>query len=714
MDDTEKEQLKKQHKWRRMWKVLDETFDRIKSWIHALDVLEDLFPQFQWQQWWEIFDWWKKTRWYKWHPTLNYVNNFSNDDIDDRPRWWPWSIAKSKFKSLELILDYFKNKRGIDISDIRTELWSQKEVVFEDLTKNINISDEELWELIDSWWEQKWVFKYWTDVEWLILDQIRCEIRWYNADTTDIPFVSALIEPVWKTKTDKWEKYIIRIIKKDSSPIVDLLPTSWTNTEFRKFLQKYGIMIPDKDKFFILLYQYIFKENRIYHITNKLWLQIFDDKKILVTKAWTYVDEENKVYVSVEDSWNDIIETDDVDINIKEYVDQLLSWYDWKISLPVFLSLLMWVNSYFFRSNWIQLPQVFVFGLSQSWKTTMLKNMFYSFGIKKDISALSKAFVYEKNAKHYIPTHFSEYRNSWHKQSEQIEWVMRNLFDWTPIEKGRADQTTVKYESNGLYVFDWQTIFTDDAAQTRMVILMANKKYQWSLTALRTLPNIYRYATEIFKDNKDFIAFIRLAEKKYEQIKASVSLLRSNDRMLTNYSYLYTLLDRFWLSEYSKYLDEAMFEQDGLTAQDDIQYIYQKMFNLQVICKFDTTIYKRWLIINIVEEWMKYNTTNISDLKWFVQTINANFLWPNTLSNLSTYVDFEYVYKNKSLHWAFCRMLNFVEIDSEWKTPEEKTTIMWLREFIKNNYPNHSMMQNINFEANYSSSKKQEWELTFE
>ena len=59
-------------------------------------------------------------------------------------------------------------------------------------------------------------------------------------------------------------------------------------------------------------------------------------------------------------------------------------------------------------------------------------------------------------------------------------------------------------------------------------------------------------------------------------------------------------------------------------------------------------------------------------------------------------------------------MLNFAEIDASWKTPEEKQTIMWLREFLKNNYPNHGIMQNINFEANYSSSKKQEWELTFE
>lgn len=712
MDNVEKETLKKQYKWKRMWKILDETFDRVKNWIHALDVLEDLYPKFKWHQWWDIFESWEKTRWYKWHPSLNYINNFSNDDIEDRPKWWPWSIAKTKFKSLELILDYFKNKWWVDISLIRKELWSVKDVSFEDVTDKIWLNEEQVWSLIDSWeeWKKLWIYTFWWNALWLIIDEIKREIRWYDANATDIPFISALIEPIWMVDTEKWEKYIIRILKKDQEWIIDLLPTSWTNTEFRKFLQRYGIMIPNWDKFFILLYQYIYKTKNRYHYTNKLWLQIFDWRKVIIKKAWTYVDEENKIYVSIEDTWNDIIKTEDNNITFEKYIDQLISWYGWKISLPVLLSMLLWVNSFFFRNAWLQLPQVFVFWLSQSWKTTMLKNIFYSFWISKDISALSKAFVYEKNARHYMPTHFSEYRNSWHKQAEQIEWLMRNLFDWTSIEKGRSDQTISRYESNWLYVFDWQTIFTDDAVQTRMIILMANKKYQWSLLSLRTLPNIYNQATQIFESEDDFNKFALLSNKKYEELKWTIKLLRSNDRMLTNYSYLYVLLDRLWLSKYNKYLDDAMIEQDWLTSQDDIQYIYQKMFNLQVICKFDTSIYRRWLIINIVEEWLKYNTTNINDLKWFVQTINANFLWPNTLSNLTTYVDFDYVYNNKSLHWAFCRMLNVVTIDSEWKTDEEKTTIRSLREFLKNNYPAHSIIQDINFEANYSHLKKNEWE----
>lgn len=711
MDSNEKETLKKQYKWKRMGKVLDETFDRVKNWVHALDVLEDLFPQFQWTEWWIILDWWKKTRWYKRHPSLNYINNFSNDDIDDRPKWWPRSIAKQKFKSLELILDYFKNRWWVDIADIRTELWSQKEITFEKFTPTeIDISEEELTKMIDEGKEPPGVITYWWHVCWILIDEIRKEVRWYTADATDIPFIDALIESVAKIDTDRWEKYIIRVTKKTWESIVDLLPVSWTNTEFRKFLQKYGIMIPDNNKFFVFLFQYLFQEQKKYYMTNKLWLQILWWKKVVIDKAWTYVDEKNEIYVNIEDAWTDVVILEENNTTLKKYAEQLIRWYDWKISIPIFLSMLLWVNSCFFRYEQHQLLQAFVFWLSQSGKTTMLKNMFKSFWIKKDISALSKAFVYEKYARHYLPTHFSEFRFSWHKQSEQIEWLMRNLFDGTPIEKGRADQTTVKYESNGLYIFDGQTIFTDDAVQTRMIILMANKRYQWELEALETLPNIYLHATKIFKDTEDFAAFNALARKKYKEIKSTMKLIRANDRMLSNYSYLYALLDKLDMTEYSKYLDQAILEQDGLTAQDDIQTIYQKIFNLQVACKFDTTIYKKWLLINVVEEWILQRLTNVDDLKWFIQTINANFLWPNSLSNLATYVDFDYIYKNKTLHWAFCRMLNFVNINWEWKTDEERKTIWWLREFLRTNYPTHNLTQEINFEANYSYPNEKKWE----
>jgi len=695
LDEKDIDHLKKKTKSKTFWKIIDEAYDRIKRSVEAIDVLEDLYPQFKKASGWYIEENGKKTRWYKRHTSLNFVNNFAGDDIDSRPRWGPWHIAFTHFNSLERLLDYFATRRHIDIADIRKEVWSEKEISFQEMK---TLPGEK---------EDDKPIPYWTKVEWIIIDKKKKEIRWYSSDATDIPFVKGLITPIGKTEIDNEEKYIIRIEKITWETHITLLPSSWTVTEFRRFLQSYGLMIPDKSKFFIVLYEYIFTENRKYNYTNKLWLQILWWKKVIISKAGTYVDQDNSVYVEIEDAWTDTITIEDSNINIEEYIEQLIWWYNGQISLPVFLTMILWVNAYFFRNDRMQLPQAFIFWLSQSWKTTLLNLLFKSFWISKDISALSKAFVYEKYARHYVPTHFSEYRNSWHKQSEQIEWLLRNLFDGTPIEKWRADQKTNKYESNGLYVFDGQTIFTDDAAQTRMIILMANKKYQGSLQNLEWLPNIYKFAANIFKDEDDFRKFVNKARAMIGEIKNRLVLIRSDTRTITNYSYLYALLERFNLGKYSKYLDASLTEQDWLTAQDDIQYIYQKVFNLQVMSRYDVTIHNKWMVINIIEEWLRVNT-NIDDLKWFIKTVNANFLWANALPNLSTYVDFNYIYTHPSLYGSFFRMLNVSPFDTSDCTPEEKTSVMWLYQFVKDKCPTHSMIQELSFEANSLPGKNKD------
>jgi len=79
-----------------------------------------------------------------------------------------------------------------------------------------------------------------------------------------------LITPIGKTVVDNEEKYIIKIEKLSGDSYVTLLPASGTVTEFRRFLQSYGLMVPDKSKFFIILYEYIFQERRQYGYTNKL------------------------------------------------------------------------------------------------------------------------------------------------------------------------------------------------------------------------------------------------------------------------------------------------------------------------------------------------------------------------------------------------------------------------------------------------------------
>ena len=689
-DEKDKGSLKKQFKWKRMCSIIDLTFNEIKV-VQAIDVLEDLYPQFKLQANWEIYENGKWTKWYRMPKVWNRVNNFSQDTKEDRPEWWPWHIAMLHYKNVSDVLDYFEQKWKVNIKDLRHEIWSAQEITFQDI------------KAIPGELPENKPIRYWNNVEWILIYNKKKEILWYNADAEWIPFVKWLITPIGKTVVDNEEKYIIKIEKLSGDSYITLLPASGTVTEFRRFLQSYGLMVPDKSKFFIILYEYIFQERRQYGYTNKLWLQIINWKKMIISKTGTYVDQENQVYISIEDAWIDSIVIEDNGTTIKDYVWQLLWWYDGQIALPAFLTMVLWVNSFFFRNNNMQLPQWFLFWLSQSWKTTLLDLLFKSFWITKDISALSKAFVYEKYARHYVPTHFSEYRNSSQKQSDQIEWIMRNLFDWTPIEKWRSDQKTNKYESNWLYIIDWQTIFTDDGAQTRMIVLMGNKKYQGNLSNLERLPNIFKTISEIFKDEEDFRNFVSESRKILKTLNKRVTLVRFDTRTMTNYSYLYALLDRFEMNEYYKYLDLALTEQDWLTAQDDIHCIYQKVFNLQVISKYNVEIYKRGMIINVIEEWLRVNT-NINDLKWFIKTVNANFLWANSLPNLATYVDFDYVYAHPWLYWSFFRMLNVSNIDTADSNEEEKKTVMGLYIFLKDKCPNHQMLQDISFEA-YSPLK---------
>jgi len=697
-DDSERLAIRKKYKWKKMWKAIDDMFNDVQNRVSALDVLEDLYPQFEWREWWEIYEWSRRTHWYKFHRYKNYVNNFSQDDREDRPAWWPRSIAKMKFKSLNQILEYFSDRWHISIDDVRKNVWSTQEIVFEDVSVQ---------------WKDN-VFKYWNKVEWLIIDEDEKEMRWYNADATDIAFVDALITPIWFTRTVKWLEYIIKITKKWEEPEIRILPSSWTNVELRKFLQKFWLMIPDMNRFFILLYQYIYSVKQEYLFTNKMWLQYIDWKKIIIEKAGTYIDEENWVYVNIEDAGVEEVTFWEWDFDIKDYAKRLVKWYSWEISIPIMLTMILWVNSYFFRERKLMLPQWFVFWLSNSWKTTFLNNLFRSFWIKKEIAAASKAFIYEKYARHYLPTHFSEYRNSWHMQSNIIEWFLRNLADWTVIQKWRADQTVVNYESNASYILDWQVLFTDDASLTRMTIVLANERHKWDLEALENLPNIYKYATTIFKDTEDFNSFVSDSRKKEKQLNKTLDLERWWSRVVTVYSMLFTLLDRLWLWDYVWMLSTAFKQQDWISSQDDIQLVYQKVFNLQYLHSFDVQLYKWWLLINVIAEWLRF-ISNVDDLKWFVQTVNANFLWSNALPHLTTYVDFDYVYSHKILHWAFLRMLTKTYIDTEWMWKEEAKAFWSLKAFLQEKAPNSELLKWVNFDMNLHKLKSQwKWDITFE
>jgi len=95
-----------------------------------------------------------------------------------------------------------------------------------------------------------------------------------------------------------------------------------------------------------------------------------------------------------------------------------------------------------------------------------------------------------------------------------------------------------------------------------MIVLMGNKKYQGNLSKLERLPNIFKTISEIFKDEEDFRNFVSESREILKTLNKRVTLVRFDTRTMTNYSYLYALLDRFEMNEYYKYLDLALTEQD--------------------------------------------------------------------------------------------------------------------------------------------------------
>lgn len=695
-DDREKEDMKKKYKWKATSNIIDMVFDKISD-ISALDVLEDLYPEYK-GIWLSIKASWEMTWWYKLWKSQNFVKDFSHDD---RPYWWPYKIAKEKFRSLDVILNYFNDRWWVKVDDIRKSIASVEEITFTEIASS------------EEWWVHKKIWNFWNNSEWITIDEKKMEIRWYTGDANDIPFINALITPIGYIMMDTSTKTHVIIIQKSwREPRVVLLPLCSNLKEFRKFLMQYGIMIPDKAKFYIHVFDYVYKSDvPEYFYTNKLWLQELWGNRIVIEKTWEYIDNKKRIFVQILDTQDDKIVIEDNPASFKDYMEQLIQWYGWRISVPIALTMILWVNSYYFREADMQVPQMFVFWLSQCWKTTMLNNIFRSFGINKDISAGSKAFIYEKYARHYIPTHFSEYRNSAHKQSEIIEWFMRNLFDGSAIEKGRWDQTTVKYEANGLYIFDGQTIFTDDAVLTRMIILMANNIDKLELTALNTLPNIYKQSSYIFSDEWAFQKYVKIIKSAYTDIKKRIKFVRNNDRMIQNYSYLYALCDYLWIPEFKPYLDESIQAQDGMTAQDDIQIIYSKVFNMQYAYKFPCEIYHKGILISASEEGIRFNS-NMEDLKWFVKTINTNFLWTNTLWWLKLYVDLQYIYDHPGIRWEFFRALHTMYSleDKNSLTPTERQTIWSLRAFLQKNKPDHRLASDLNADL---LDKWQTWKRTW-
>lgn len=729
---------------------LERVFDAISQ-VDVREVLENLYPRFSVKDNWAISENWKSTRGYKWNKRMNYVNNFSNDDKEDRPVWWPFSVAYTYYgRRLEDTLWYFRDRYNIKVTSVINWAASTRDITFgkkiitdqyiteykidKDGNKVVDktyfgwrdaIEDD--WEItvkaLSEWEEQITVesetkddriierkkvrtpvISIWNLLQWIEVDPIKKQIRRYKDWTVDV-LIDAFLQPIGRiNEGSSGETYIIKILKNNWYEATRTMPKCGTIWKFKEFLMTYGLSFPNKwDTYLQYVYNYVFSVKDEYYFTDKLGYQQIGDEMTIINKTWVYVDEERKLYVKIEDNDTQLdIELWDPKESIPDYVEQLTKWYNGIVSYVVFLSMLLGVNAYYIRSSdeYLQMPLVFVFGIAQTWKTFLLKHMFKSFGINKAIAAWSTAFVYTKNARHYMPINMTEFRNDAHTQLASVGWVVRGLFDWSAIEKWRADQSIVKYESKAQYIFDWQSMFSDDALQTRMIIVMTKDNYKWDINCLRSLPNIYTAATKIFKDKDDFKKYVDLVYQKKEWIEKNIGLDRMSERIVTNYAYLFALSEKLGLQDYDHYIIDAMKAQDWICSEDDIARTYQKIFNLQRKKNFDYELYKSWMLIHVLENDLPWKE-NEDDLRAFIQSINSTFLSDSAwLWVFSLYVDFNYVYKKKSLHSAFLGMLNSMAawINLEPHDEETYNALQSLKVFIEQVDPHNNILPSFNFE----------------
>ena len=106
------------------------------------------------------------------------------------------------------------------------------------------------------------------------------------------------------------------------------------------------------------------------------------------------------------------------------------------------------------------------------------------------------------------------------------------------------------------------------------------------------------------------------------------------------------------------------------------------------------------MLIHVLENDLPWKE-NEDDLRAFIQSINSTFLSDSAwLWVFSLYVDFNYVYKKKSLHSAFLGMLNSMAawINLEPHDEETYNALQSLKVFIEQVDPHNNILPSFNFE----------------
>lgn len=189
---------------------------------------------------------------------------------------------------------------------------------------------------------------------------------------------------------------------------------------------------------------------------------------------------------------------------VREELEKLEKIYDSQIVVPLFLVSMVGLLSPILRSNSIPVPYGFLFGLTQSGKTTLsdiIRERIIGDTTEKMSAATTTLLPFQQAMRHGKPTFIGEYRANSPIIREKMQGILRDLYDGTSSMRGRVDMTIMEMEMVGNAIVDGESIMDDPATFSRGIFLHCKNIYKGDVNVRRKLRNIMIPFLKIVEDH---------------------------------------------------------------------------------------------------------------------------------------------------------------------------------------------------------------------
>jgi hypothetical protein len=188
---------------------------------------------------------------------------------------------------------------------------------------------------------------------------------------------------------------------------------------------------------------------------------------------------------------------------IKKTLLSLCDIYSEKIMIPLALTSLMGIITPFMRRTSIPVPYGFLFGITQSGKTTIsdiIKNKLLRLRVEKLSAGTTTILPLQEAMKSGLPTFIGEYRHGDKYGRNKVSTMLRDLYDGTSTKRGTSDLSTVSYSMVGTMIIDGEHLIDDPATFSRGIFLHCRNELKKNLKGEYNIKQIFFHFINVIFD----------------------------------------------------------------------------------------------------------------------------------------------------------------------------------------------------------------------